>query len=225
MQKQTIIFAAIVVILVSAAFFVLFRPAQDNSGANTVDSQVEGYSSSPIPEPTMKPNESTPPPMTVDEQKTYIAVLKTSEGDITIELNADKTPITVNNFVSLAESGFYDDTIFHRVMKGFMIQGGDPQGTGAGGPGYRFDDEPFDGEYTRGTVAMANAGPNTNGSQFFIMHQDYDLPKDYVIFGKVIKGIEVVDKIANAEVSTNAFGESSTPVNPVKVESVEITEK
>lgn len=220
MRKPTIIFAAIVVILVGAAFFVLFRPAK-----NISDSQVESYSASPIPEPTMKPNESTPPPVTIDEEKQYTAVLKTSEGDITIELNADKTPITVNNFVSLAESGFYDDTIFHRVIKGFMIQGGDPQGTGSGGPGYRFDDEPFDGEYTRGTVAMANAGPNTNGSQFFIMHQDYDLPKDYVIFGKVIKGIEVVDKIANAEVSTNAFGESSTPVNPVKIESVEITEK
>lgn len=220
MQKQTIIFAAIVVILMFAAFLVLFRPAK-----NISDSQVESYSASPIPEPTMKPNESTPPPMTVDEKKQYTAVLKTSEGDITIELNADTTPITVNNFVTLAQSGFYDNTIFHRVMKGFMIQGGDPQGTGAGGPGYRFDDEPFEGEYTRGTVAMANAGPNTNGSQFFIMHQDYDLPKNYVIFGKVVKGIEAVDKIAESEVSTNAFGEASTPINPVKVESVEIIEK
>jgi cyclophilin family peptidyl-prolyl cis-trans isomerase len=106
-----------------------------------------------------------------------------------------------------------------------MIQGGDPKGNGTGGPGYKFADEPFSGEYLRGTVAMANSGPNTNGSQFFIMHQDYPLPKNYVIFGQVSSGLEVVDKIATAPVKSGPTGENSTPVNPVKVLSVEITEK
>lgn len=154
----------------------------------------------------------------------YTAVLKTTVGDIAIKLNADQTPLTVNNFVTLARKNFYDQTIFHRVLKGFMIQGGDPKGDGTGGPGYKFDDEPFTGEYTRGMVAMANAGPNTNGSQFFIMHADYPLPKNYVIFGSVIDGLDVVDKIAEAPVFVNSSGEESKPVNPVSISSVEINE-
>lgn len=165
-----------------------------------------------------------PPKMTLDLVKKYTALMNTSEGPIKIELFADKTPLTVNNFVSLSKADFYDNVIFHRVIKGFMIQGGDPSGTGAGGPGYKFDDEPFDGEYTRGTVAMANAGPNTNGSQFFIMHQDKPLPKNYVIFGKVVEGIEVVDKIAEAEVEVTPEGEASQPVKPVRILDIEIIE-
>ena len=155
--------------------------------------------------------------------KKYTAVLKTEKGDITISLNADKTPITVNNFVTLAKKGFYDKTIFHRIIKGFMIQGGDPKGDGTGGPGYKFDDEPFTGEYTRGTIAMANAGPNTIGSQFFIMHKDYSLPKDYVTFGKVVSGIDVIDAIAESPVQSS--GEGSSPVTPVKILTVDIQEK
>ena len=166
-----------------------------------------------------------PPEMQIDTSKTYRAVLSTSEGEITINLHTQQTPITANNFVYLARKGFYDKTIFHRVIKGFMVQGGDPQGNGSGGPGYKFDDEPFEGKYKRGTVAMANSGPNTNGSQFFIMHQDHPLPKNYVIFGQVIEGMDVVDKIAEAPVKANAMGESSTPVNPVTVESVKIIEE
>ena len=162
--------------------------------------------------------------MQTDTNKNYTAILKTSEGNIEITLNAKETPITVNNFVSLAKKNFYDNTIFHRVIKGFMIQGGDPTGTGAGGPGYQFDDEKFSGEYTRGTVAMANAGPNTNGSQFFIMQEDNQLPHNYVIFGKVVSGMDVVDKIANAPVTYNSSGEMSKPITPVTVNSVEITE-
>ena len=133
--------------------------------------------------------------------------------------------MTVNNFVFLAKKNFYDNTIFHRAIQDFMIQGGDPNGDGTGGPGYKFDDEPFTGEYLRGTLAMANAGPNTNGSQFFIMHDDYPLPPNYVIFGKVIKGLDVVDKIATAPIQMSASGENSQPVNPVKILSVEIVEK
>lgn len=168
----------------------------------------------------------TPPPMEIDKNKEYEAILNTALGDITIQLNATSTPITVNNFVSLSKKNFYDNTIFHRIIKGFMIQGGDPRGNGTGGPGYAFNDEPFQGEYTRGTVAMANSGPNTNGSQFFIMHADVQLPKNYVIFGKVISGLDVVDKIAQAPVSGDvASGENSKPVNPVVVKTVQIIEK
>lgn len=170
-------------------------------------------------------NMPKPPITQFDKNKTYTAVLKTTEGNIKILLNAQKTPITVNNFVTLARKNFYNNTIFHRVIKGFMIQGGDPNGDGTGGPGYKFSDESFEGEYKRGTMAMANAGPNTNGSQFFIMHQDYPLPKNYVIFGQVIEGIEVVDKIANTPVKPNISGENSKPVNPITVGSVEIIEE
>lgn len=166
------------------------------------------------------------PSMQIDQNKNYIVTLKTSEGDIEIALNAKETPITVNNFVYLVKNNFYNKTVFHRVIKGFMVQGGDPTGTGSGGPGYKFDDEKFSGEYTRGTVAMANSGANTNGSQFFIMHEDVPLSPDYVIFGKVIKGMDVVDKIASAPVVSNGFdSQPSKPVNPVVVNSVEITEQ
>jgi len=165
------------------------------------------------------------PIMIIDQNKKYIAKLKTTAGEIEIELNAKGTPVTANNFVFLAKKNFYNGTPFHRVIKGFMIQGGDPQGNGTGGPGYTFKDEQFEGEYTRGTVAMANAGPNTNGSQFFIMHADYPLPKNYIIFGKVVKGLEVVDVIAEADVIQSESGEDSKPVEPVVVEMVEIIEE
>lgn len=151
------------------------------------------------------------------KKTTKIAVLHTEKGNITISLNTDQTPITVNNFVTLAKKGFYNKTIFHRVIKGFMIQGGDPNGDGTGGPGYKFADEPFTGEYTRVTVAMANSGPNTNGSQFFIMHKDNPLPKNYVIFGKVISGMETVDAIAELE--------SSSLLTSVKILSVDVKEE
>lgn len=157
-----------------------------------------------------------------DPNKQYLAEVHTSSGDFTITFNLGQTPKTVENFVTLARKRFYDKTIFHRVIKGFMIQGGDPLGNGTGGPGYKFDDEKFDGQYTRGTVAMANSGPNTNGSQFFVMQADYPLPPNYVIFGKVTSGMDTVDKIATAEVKPGMFGEASTPANPVVIKSVEI---
>ncbi|MBI3559802.1 peptidylprolyl isomerase [Candidatus Gottesmanbacteria bacterium] len=167
---------------------------------------------------------STASPSQLLTAKSYIANLHTEKGGITITLNAKETPITVNNFVALARSGFYNKTPFHRVIKGFMIQGGDPKGDGTGGPGYRFADEPITGEYTRGTVAMANAGPNTNGSQFFIMHGDTDLPKNYVIFGHVTKGLEVVDVIASSPVTQTPTGEYSKPVTLVHITSLKIVE-
>lgn len=170
-------------------------------------------------------NQDKPPKDILKPNIDYKAKLVTSEGEIIIDLHEGKTPITAGNFVYLANKEFYNNTIFHRVIEGFMIQGGDPKGDGTGGPGYKFDDEPFEGQYSRGTVAMANSGPNTNGSQFFIMHEDYPLPPNYVIFGNVIEGMEVVDKIATAEVEASPSGENSKPVNPVIVLSVEIIEE
>jgi cyclophilin family peptidyl-prolyl cis-trans isomerase len=166
----------------------------------------------------------TPPPaqMLLEKTKTYFVILKTDAGDIAIQLLSKETPLTANNFAYLANLHFYDNTIFHRVIKGFMIQGGDPLGNGTGGPAYKFADEKFSGSYARGTVAMANSGPDTNGSQFFIMQKDGNLPKNYVIFGKVVKGIEVVDKIAEAAVEDNGQGEKSKPVKPVTVLTTEI---
>ena len=164
------------------------------------------------------------PEIIIDQNKKYEATLHTSVGDITLSLNTKETPVTANNFIYLAKNQFYDNTIFHRVIDGFMIQGGDPRGDGTGGPGYQFADEDFSGEYKRGTIAMANSGPNTNGSQFFIMHQNYALQPNYVIFGQVISGLEVVDKIATAQVTNSFGGELSKPVEPVTINSITITE-
>ena len=167
----------------------------------------------------------TPPKESLDPSKQYFAVLKTDVGDIALALDVKNTPITATNFVNLSRQNFYNNTIFHRVIKDFMIQGGDPKGDGTGGPGYSFKDEPIKGNYTRGTLAMANSGPNTNGSQFFIVLKDTNLPKNYVIFGKVAQGMDVVDKIATAPVEKSASGEMSSPVQPVHIKSVEIVEQ
>ena len=138
---------------------------------------------------------STPPKMTLDKSKKYSAVMHTDKGDINIQLFADKTPKTVNNFVFLAKEGFYNGVIFHRVIKDFMVQGGDPTGTGRGGPGYRFEDEFNPGlkHDKPGVLSMANAGPNTNGSQFFITHVPTPwLDFKHSVFGEVIDGMDVV---------------------------------
>ena len=164
---------------------------------------------------------SSPPPRVIDPSASYSAVISTSAGDITVELLTADAPNTVNNFVFLAREGFYDNVIFHRTIPGFMIQGGDPTGTGGGGPGYRFADEPVRRPYARGTLAMANAGPNTNGSQFFLMHADYPLPPNYTIFGQTVAGLDAIDAIATAP--TRPEGEGSSPVNPVAIETVTIT--
>lgn len=173
--------------------------------------------------PTNTSSDTPTPIVQLDLSKTYTATLKTTQGDIVISLFAKETPKTVSNFITLSRKNFYNNTIFHRVIKGFMIQGGDPKGDGTGGPGYTFDDEPFTGSYTRGTIAMANAGPNTNGSQFFIMHADYALPKNYVIFGRVTEGLDVVDQIASAPVTMAPSGEASKPLTPVTIASIVVT--
>lgn len=147
--------------------------------------------------------------------------ISTNKGDIVIGLYPDTAPNTVSNFVYLASNGYYDGVIFHRVIESFMIQGGDPTGTGSGGPGYKFADELKDDRtYTRGTVAMANAGPNTNGSQFFIMHQDNPLPHLYSIFGYVISGMDVVDAIA-----TTATDPRDRPLEEIVMTKVTVEDK
>jgi cyclophilin family peptidyl-prolyl cis-trans isomerase len=139
---------------------------------------------------------SQPPEMQIETNRTYRVLIKTNKGDIKLELNPAEAPLTVNNFVVLARDGFYDGVVFHRVEPRFVIQGGDPTGTGRGGPGYRFNDEPVKRPYRAGTVAMANAGPNTNGSQFFICLEDQpSLPPNYTIFGDTISGMDVVRSI------------------------------
>jgi cyclophilin family peptidyl-prolyl cis-trans isomerase len=134
--------------------------------------------------------------MQIDESVIYQVTIATDRGDIVLELDPKLAPTTVNNFVVQARNGFYDGLTFHRVVPGFVIQGGDPEGTGRGGPGYKFADEPVRGDYTLGAVAMANAGPDTNGSQFFICIEDcQQLPKQYNLFGYTIDGIEVAQSI------------------------------
>ena len=161
------------------------------------------------------------PDLDIDLSKSYTATLDTSHGEIVIEFDPERSPRTVNNFVFLANEGFYDGVIFHRVIENFMIQGGDPTGTGRGGPGYKFRDEiEGPGEYSRGTVAMANAGPNTNGSQFFIVHKDTGLPHSYTIFGKVTSGMDAVDSIATTDTDS-----SDRPRDEVLIKQVTITEE
>ena len=146
---------------------------------------------------------SSPPAMQIDPTKSYTATMQTNRGDIVIDLYADKAPNTVNNFVALARDGFYDGVSFHRVIADFMIQGGDPTGSGRGGPGYRFNDE-FHPELVHdgpGVLSMANAGPNTNGSQFFITHVATNwLDNKHSVFGKVRSGQDVVDAIQQGDV-------------------------
>jgi cyclophilin family peptidyl-prolyl cis-trans isomerase len=161
------------------------------------------------------------PKLTVDESKKYTARLKTSCGTIVLELFPGVAPRAVNNFVFLARAGFYDGLTFHRIVPGFVIQGGDPEGTGSGGPGYQFKDELKNNlEYEIGTLAMANSGPDTNGSQFFIVAGDEGatLDKDYTIFGKVVKGMEVVDQINALPTDTD----TQMPEQKVYIERVTI---
>ena len=164
------------------------------------------------------------PEMNINTDSSYTAVIKTNLGDMTVEFFTDDAPMTVNNFINLSRDGYYDDVIFHRVISGFMIQGGDPSGTGHGEmgkyPGYKFEDELNNQRaYEKGILAMANAGPDTNGSQFFIMHIDYPLPYQYTIFGIVTDGQDVIDKIASVQT-----GDGDRPVTDVVIKTVEVKE-
>ncbi len=159
----------------------------------------------------------------------HMVTVKTNYGTFQIMTYDADAPKTAANFIGLAQKGFYNGLTFHRVVKGFMIQGGDPNGNGTGGPGYAFADElnpntpSYQAGYQKGVVAMANSGPNTNGSQFFIMLQDDpQLPHLYTIFGKVISGQDVVDAIGNVPVEQNGSGEDSKPIKPVIIEQMTV---
>lgn len=227
MQKILNVVLIIVVIIFAGSLIFKHNPnSTENSNLDlelnkgaSIAPKVEENMSSPNPTKSM-----SMPSMIIDVNKTYLVTLHTTIGDITIELDTKNTPITANNFYYLSNAGFYNDTIFHRIIPNFMIQGGDPQGTGMGGPGYKFADEPISGSYTRGVVAMANSGPNTNGSQFFIMHADTQLPPQYVIFGHVTSGLDIVDKIATAPTLQDGL-ENSKPVQPVFIKSTTILDR
>ena len=164
---------------------------------------------------------SKAPERVIDPDRKYVAKLQTDKGDIEIELAAKDAPNTVNNFVYLSCVGYYDGLNFHRIIPGFMAQGGCPEGSGRGGPGYQFEDElPAPGRYEIGSVAMANAGPNTNGSQFFIVsgRDGVGLPPLYSLFGQVVKGLDVLEAIEAAGTRSGA------PTEEVKINSVRITE-
>jgi cyclophilin family peptidyl-prolyl cis-trans isomerase len=175
--------------------------------------------------PGEKKEWNSPPPMSIDTNKRYLATLDTNKGKIVLELFAKEAPKTVNSFVFLAREGFYDGTTFHRVIPGFMIQGGDRNGkpSGTGGPGYQIENENKDTNrrYETGTVGMANSGPDTNGSQFFIMDAPNALPPNqYTIFGQLKEGQDVVHAIA-----TTPRGANDKPTTPVVVNSVTIEEQ
>jgi cyclophilin family peptidyl-prolyl cis-trans isomerase len=184
----------------------------------------------PTPNPSEAKTYKSPPAMTIDISKKYQAQVHTNKGDFTIELFADTAPKTVNNFVFLSKQGFYNNVIFHRIIKSFMIQGGDPTGTGSGGPGYTFEDElktPY--TYEPGIVAMANAGPNTNGSQFFICtgedSRNLAQVPNYTIFGKVTEGMNTVLAIADVPVEQQGtYPEKSKPKEKVVIQSIDIVE-
>ncbi|MCR8962858.1 peptidylprolyl isomerase [Brevibacillus halotolerans] len=168
--------------------------------------------------------------MKIDPNKNYEAVVETNKGSFTIQLFAKDAPKTVNNFVFLANDHFYDGVTFHRIIQSFMIQTGDPKGNGTGGPGYSFEDELKNGHsYDKGVVAMANAGPNTNGSQFFIGSgndvKNLEARPDFTIFGKITAGMDTIDKIAATPVKANAFGENSMPTETITIQKITVTEK
>jgi len=161
--------------------------------------------------------------MCIDPAKTYTAEMVTSMGTLTIALDSASAPVTVNSFVFLSRYHYYDGIIFHRIINGFVCQGGDPTGTGTGGPGYRFADElPKAGRYEIGSLAMANAGPNTNGSQFFLIsgQQGVRLPPQYALFGKVVKGLEIVEAMQQVETDGR-----DKPKTDVVIQSVTISEQ
>ena len=180
----------LIVVLAAIIVFFAFKVSDKNNKGETMD-QAQNESQ------TKTSNLSFPGKLPGDQINSKKAVVKTNKGTIEIVLWADKAPLTVSNFVYLANQGFYNGLTFHRVEPGFVVQGGDPSGNGTGGPGYQFQDELVLGEYTEGTVAMANSGPNTNGSQFFInlLDNSHNLTKSYNLFGQVVVGMDIVKNI------------------------------
>ena len=216
---KNIILSLVVIAVVVAGGYYFFRGDKNSSQIELTQLNTSTTTpTTPMFEDGSLPAEEN---LAFNPNKKYMITLETNYGKIVFETYTNDAPKTVENFVTLANKGFYDGLTFHRVIKGFMIQGGDPSGNGTGGPGYKFDDElnpataSYKAGYKKGVVAMANAGPNTNGSQFFIMTEDYPLPNSYTIFGKVVSGQEVVDKIANVQT-----GAGDRPVTPVVMQTM-----
>lgn len=223
MKISNKIYALVILIAILTVLYYVW-PAEIASTPSTTSTPID--ISTPIPTPTPTPIAATTTTIINNKNLMNTITIETNKGNIVFETYNADAPKAVENFITLANKGYYNGVIFHRVKKGFMIQGGDPTGTGRGGPGYSFEDElnpatdSYKTGYKRGVVAMANAGPNTNGSQFFIMHVDYPLPNSYTIFGKVISGMEVVDAIANTPVTP-----SDRPVDDVTMKKVTVAEK
>jgi peptidyl-prolyl cis-trans isomerase B (cyclophilin B) len=183
-----------VLIITMSLFFGCSSDSKPSEPSTPSESQAE--------QPDESDQQDGLPPMTIDVNKTYIATIETEHGIIKIELFAKDAPKTVNNFVYLARKGFYDGTTFHRVIPGFMAQGGDPTGTGTGGPGYTFEDEINQHSHATGVISMANSGPNTNGSQFFITYAPAPhLNGLHTVFGQVIEGMNVLNRITAGDVT------------------------
>lgn len=234
MNKKLLLFAAIGIIGVGVPlFFILAQNDKpelypvSSEGANPTMEKDLPTPQNPGSSPSQATEDKTDAGQPENKMNTsHLITLKTNLGDITFKTYDADAPKTVENFLTLAGKGFYDGVIFHRVIDKFMIQGGDPTGTGRGGPGYSFADElnpntdSYKKGYVKGTVAMANAGPNTNGSQFFIMVADVPLPHDYTIFGSVVSGQDVADKI-----SLVPRDRSDRPLSPVTINKVVVTEE
>lgn len=243
-RTRRLVAAGIVVVVAVAAVVVGFAlqggdqepdPAFGTEGATSAPTGAATDATLPprddvTPPPGGDAFASAPPPMVIDPAADYTATIETEAGTIIVELAASEAPTTVNNFVALAASGYYEGVVFHRIQEGFVIQGGDPEGTGSGGPGYQFEDEldhaeqvveDNDGMYPRGALAMANAGPDTNGSQFFIVDAEpgYGFPPNYTIFGMVTDGLDTVDAIAAGEVTGPSQDQA---VDPVAMTSVSV---
>ena len=223
MKKAKLIILVLAILVVGGVFIYGDidggHQAQVGSAFDEVDKEIEEK----VPEKVEEESEEEEIKINEEDITMKQATLKTNKGEIVLEFYPELAPNTVKNFQDLVEKGFYDGVIFHRVIKNFMIQGGDPTGTGMGGPGYKFNDELDPSSdiaqrgYVRGTLAMANSGPNTNGSQFFIMHQDYPLPYQYTVFGRVVEGMDIVDIIATTETAPG-----DRPVEDVVIEEVVI---
>ncbi len=222
-MKQNIIIAVIIgLVIIGVGVYAWDVKQEGSSPPSDIALQPPPAAQPPPPVGGSPVASSTNQPI---QNMKHVITLKTTLGAIQFEMYDADAPKTVSNFITLAQKGFYNNVIFHRVIKGFMIQGGDPTGTGMGGPGYSFTDElnpstpSYQAGYARGVVAMANAGPNTNGSQFFIMLADTPLPHSYTIFGKVTKGQDVVDAIGNLKTGT-----ADRPLDPPAIKSVVVEE-
>lgn len=196
-------------VLISTALFAVSCGGGTEAPSPETKVNEPAPAQAPQPAPEKTPGAKitkwdSPPQMTIDTSKRYTATIETEKGNLVLELFAKDVPKTVNNFIFLANEGFYDDTTFHRVIPGFMVQGGDPTGTGRGGPGYRFADEFTEYEHVVGTLSMANAGSNTNGSQFFITYTPQrGLDGRHTVFGQLIEGMDVLKELTPRDPNSN----------------------